>query len=202
MGSQPAAHRAVTLQHMHICISQAEIPLIRLLKLPFTKLSRRAASKPRPPAAGQADRQPAWALWPNGPMALWSASSPSSPPPPCGCLAESNVVLSRGVRAPRDGLALGPARGVLLSAQGLSLQRPPVSPIRLRPLCSLGSLRLQARALLRDDHFRHHRRIRWNLREEGLRCGGDTPRLAPRRRVPSLSTVHSGARCRRGASEL
>ena len=134
MGSQPAAHRAVTLQHMHICISQAEIPLIRLLKLPFTKLSRRAASKPRPPAAGQADRQPAWALWPYGPMALWPYGRPAAPPPPpCGCVAESNVVLSRGVRAPRDGLAPGPARGVLLSAQGLSLQRPPVSPKRLRP---------------------------------------------------------------------
>ena len=131
MGSQPAAHRAVTLQHMHICISQAEIPLIRLLKLPFTKLSRRAASKPRPlRPVRQTDSRPG--LY--GLMALWPYGRPAAPPPPpCGCVAESNVVLSRGVRAPRDGLAPGPARGVLLSAQGLSLQRPPVSPKRLRP---------------------------------------------------------------------
>ena len=126
MGSQPAAHRAVTLQHMHICISQAEIPLIRLLKLPFTKLSRRAASKPRPPAAGQADRQPAWALWPNGPMALWSASSPSSPPVwLCGRV--QRCALTRSSRAerrvgPRPGqgcAALG-TRPQLAAASGVS----------------------------------------------------------------------------------
>ena len=130
MGSQPAAHRAVTLQHMHICISQAEIPLIRLLKLPFTKLSRRAASKPRPlRPVRQTDSRPGlygpMALWPYGPMVGQQPLLPSSPVwlfgrgPGCALAPSSRAERRVGPRPGQGCAALG-TRPQLAAASGVS----------------------------------------------------------------------------------